>query len=79
MNELLNLEDITEESCRERISYNLSKHLKENYYTVTLLSKRSGVSSGAISSYINRESTPSLNNIIRLSRALNCTVSELID
>lgn len=71
-------EDISDEDCRESFSVNLANMMRVKGFRQDLLSERTGISTGAISKYMNRKATPSITVVKKFARALNCTPDELM-
>lgn len=71
-------DDIDERQLRIEFSKRLYKMLDRKGITQLELSKRTGISTMAISKYINRKATPSLHNANKIARALGCSVDDLI-
>lgn len=70
---------LTEEEWRFEFSWRLRELMFAQCLTQTELSTRSGVSQVAISTYLNRKSTPSSYSVERLALALWCSPKDLTD
>lgn len=71
--------DGTEESWKREFSSKLIKMMADKGYDQTYLSEISNISQQSISNYINKKAIPNCYTVFKLSQALGCTVSELID
>lgn len=68
-----------EEEWRRRFARELYRNLLMTGMSQLDLSYETGVSSGAISNYINATRTPSAYHVIRFAKALGCDARDLID
>ena len=75
----VNDEDINEDDVRSLFASNLAEIMRVKGFGQTLLAERTGLTSAAISKYLNRKSTPTLTAVIKIARALNCAPEELMD
>lgn len=73
------IEDVTEERCRASISYHLIELMAVKGFSQNTLSEYTGLSKGSINNYINGTATPSAIALVKIARALDCTVADLID
>lgn len=71
-------DDMTEAQFRLEFSKRLYKTLNRRNITQLELSQKTDISPMAISTYINRKATPSLYNVHKIARALNCSIDDLI-
>ena len=71
--------DGTEESWKREFASKLIKMMANKGCDQTYLSEISGVSQVSISNYLNKKAIPNCYTVFKLSKALGCTVSELID
>ena len=58
---------------------NLKSMLAGAGMTQNDLAIETGISKGAISSYINKQKTPTIKSIINIAYALDCSIDDLID
>ena len=80
-NKDLNLEaenDISEEEYRIRLSKNLRIKMHHTAVSQDVLARRSGISTVMINRYMNAKATPSMYNLERIARALQCSPTELL-
>lgn len=75
----VHLYDGTEESYKRGFSYRLADMMVDKGFDQTHLSEVSGVSQQSISNYIHKKSLPTIYVLDKLARALDCSVSDLID
>lgn len=75
----LNKDEITEQQCRDSFAYHLRNQMGIRGYTQRTLSENTGISVGAISSYINATKSPSMTNMRKIAFALDCSIAELLD
>ena len=68
-----------DESWQREFSRRLEKRIILKGITQQELSERTCISRQSINKYINGTASPTLTNIIKISRVLNCPLSELID
>lgn len=73
------LDEITDERCRESFVYRLTELMEMRGFNQQTLAEYSGLSKGAINNYLNKKATPSFTAARRIAYALGCTVNELID
>lgn len=71
-------DDVDEKEWRKIFSNNLTRKMRNFGMTQDELSYITGISQVTISKYINCKATPSTYNVRRISKALRCTVSELM-
>lgn len=71
--------DGTEESWKREFSSKLIKMMADKGCDQTYLSEISNISQQSISNYINKKAIPNCYTVFKISQALGCTVSELID
>lgn len=72
------MDDITEEWCRECIAYRLAEQMGVKGFSQQTLAEYSGLSKGTIYNYINGKATPSATALMKLARALDCSIGDLI-
>lgn len=70
---------MTREELRKDFGYNLKRKMKEYGISQTELSQVTGVCPSTLSRYIYGEMIPTLPNLINLSLALDCDITDLID
>ena len=75
----LNTRTITDEECRDAFAYNLSDIMKTRGFGQAALAEKTGLSKAMISKYINKQSTPTLTNLMKIAYALDCEPEELMD
>lgn len=73
----VNVEDVEESEWRLIFADRLRTRMRRSGIGQEELSNRSGISRVTLSNYMNGKATPSGYNLERLSRALNCSVSQL--
>lgn len=71
--------DLNEDQVRREFSIRLRNKMQERGVNSQKLSERCGISAVMISRYLTKKSTPTLHAIVKLSRALRCSVYELTD
>lgn len=71
-------EDISEEEYRIRLSRNLRIKMHHTAVSQDVLARRSGISTVMINRYMNAKATPSMYNLERIARALQCSPTELL-
>ena len=71
--------DGTEESWKREFSSKLIKMMADKGCDQTCLSEISNISQQSISNYLHKKAIPNCYTVFKLSQALGCTVSELID
>lgn len=71
--------DVTDENCREEFSANLAEMMNRRGVGQAILAERTGLSTAIISKYLRRKSTPSITNLKKIARALDCHLDELLD
>lgn len=62
----------------EKIGENLRRIMKEKNITQEELSYRTGIAQPSISRYLNGKTMPTVRPIHKITRAIECTVDELI-
>ena len=70
---------MTEKEWKHRIAITLRQKMLDANITQLELARKSHISQGAISNYLNERSVPDIRAIINLSIALKCKVSNLAD
>ena len=70
---------MTEKEWKHRIAITLRQKMIDSNITQLELARKSHLSQGAISNYLNARTIPDIRSIINLSIALKCKVSELAD
>ena len=76
---MTNPNDITDEDCREAFSINLAEMMQTKGFGQASLAECTGLSSAMISKYLNRKSTPTLTNLLKIARALDCHPDQLME
>ena len=71
--------DGTEESWKREFASKLTKLMSDKGCDQTYLSEISNISQQSISNYIHKKAIPNCYTVFRLSKALGCNVSDLID
>lgn len=71
--------EITDERCRESFSYRLMELMNMRGFTQQTLAEYTGISKGAINKYLNKNATPSMTALRKISYALQCSLDELLD
>ena len=71
--------DETEESWKREFASKLIKMMADKGCDQTYLSEISGVSQVSISNYLNKKAIPNCYTVFKLSKALGCNVSDLMD
>ena len=71
-------DDISEEEYRIRLSKNLRIKMHHTAVSQDVLARRSGISTVMINRYMNAKATPSMYNLERIARALQCSPTELL-
>ena len=71
--------DGTEQSWKREFSSKLSKMMADKGSDQTYLSEISNISQQSISNYLHTKAIPNCYTVFKLSQALGCTVSELIE
>ena len=71
--------DGTEESWKREFASKLMKIMADKGCDQTYLSEISGVSQVSISKYLNKKAIPNCYTVFKLSQALGCNISELMD
>lgn len=71
------IRDLSEEECREIFALRVKYRLFMRSLTQEDLSERTGISRLMINRYLTMKATPSWYNVIKIARALNCSVDEL--
>lgn len=72
-------DDITDADCRAAFAMNLSEFMRMRGIGQAALAERAGLSSAMISKYLNQKSTPTITNVRKIARALNCHPDELYE
>lgn len=73
-----NNDDITdEESWRNNFAERLVNKMRKKCYTQERLSDETGISRVTINKYVNAKSIPSVYNLEKIIKALNCSMHEL--
>lgn len=70
---------ITEKEWRDEFSRKLIRRMKSNGMTQADLAELTGLTQPQINNYVRGYSTPKGYTVLRLARALRCSVSELVD
>lgn len=71
-------DDITDDDCRKEFALKLAEHMRLRGVGQAELSKRTGLSSAAISKYLKKDATPTVTNLKKIAYALDCFPEELI-
>ena len=71
--------DGTEESWKREFSSKLIKMMADKGCDQTYLSEISDISQQSISNYIHKKAIPNCYTVFKLSKALGCNVSDLVD
>lgn len=71
------MQNVSEEDWRERFSKKLAKRMCERNMPQSFLAEKSGVSRHSIGNYLDGRSTPSFYNVMKIARALGCSINEL--
>ena len=71
-------DSISEEEYRIRLSKNLRIKMHHTAVSQDVLARRSGISTVMINRYMNAKATPSMYNLERIARALQCSPTELL-
>lgn len=74
-----NSDDLTDESCRSAFALNLSEIMMVRGISQSVLAERTGISQGMISNYLKEKSTPTMPNIKKIARVLQCSPYELME
>jgi transcriptional regulator with XRE-family HTH domain len=72
-------DDITDDGFRSIFATNLSEIMRIKGFGQAELAERTGLSSAMISKYLNQKATPSMTNLLKIARALNCHPDELYE
>ncbi len=72
-------DEITDAECKAIFANNLAEFMRMRGMGQTALAERTGLSSAMISKYLTQKSVPSLTNVKRIARALNCHPDELYE
>ena len=72
-------DDVTDEACREIFANNLIEIMKTNGFGQPDLAERTGLSTAMISKYMRKQATPSITNLEKIARALNCSRDDLME
>ena len=70
--------DNEEECWRYEFSQRLRTKMRQRAVRQEILSEETGISRPMISHYMNGKSLPSIYNVMKIARALHCTVEELM-
>lgn len=70
--------DISDDECRNAFSYNLVELMRTKGCGQQELSERTGLSTSVISKYANKATTPTITSLIRIAKALDCDVNDLL-
>lgn len=70
---------IEDKEVRYAFAKQLHSKMLMKGYTQKTLSNETGISQVTISNYTHCRATPSLTNMLKLSKALNCSIGELVD
>ncbi len=68
-----------EEEWRTKLSKNLRRKLYNTATNQDMLAMKTGISEHTISKYVRGKSTPTAYNLYKIARALNCSVTELME
>lgn len=71
--------EITDHDCRDAFASNLAEIMTMRGYGQSILAEKTGLSPAIISKYLNRKSTPTITNLRKIARALNCLPEELLE
>ena len=71
--------EITDERCRESFAYRATELMNARGFTQHTLAEYTGISKGAINKYLNKNATPSMTALRKISYALQCSLDELLD
>lgn len=77
--DISDIEEITDEECRNVFAANLAEMMRTRGFTQTELAIRTGLSSAIISKYLNGKAIPSIANLKKIARALDCHYDELLE
>lgn len=70
---------INDETCRESFSNHLQIWMARRGFNQQELADYTGLSKGAINSYLNKTKTPSITNLRKIAYALDCSIVDLLD
>ena len=74
----INNDDVTdEESWRNNFAERLANKMRKKCYTQERLSDETGISRVTINKYVNAKAIPSVYNLEKIIKALNCSMHEL--
>lgn len=71
--------DVSEEEWRNMFARNLNKKMRNVTMSQDRLAEEVGISQATISKYVNGLATPSSLNLIKITKALRCSVHELVN
>lgn len=71
--------DISDSECRNTFAYNLVDRMRTKGFGQASLAEKTGLSTATINKYINKLATPTITNLIRIAKALDCDVEDLIE
>lgn len=71
--------DISEEEWRDMFAHNLNKKMRNVTMSQDRLAEEVGISQVMISKYVNGLATPSSLNLIKIAKALQCSIHELVN
>lgn len=71
--------DISEEEWRKLFARNLNRKMRNVAMTQDRLSELTGISQVTISKYINGKTIPNSRNLIKMAKALKCSIHELVN
>ena len=77
--DVMTCDDINDDEFRKIFANNLTEIMQLRGIGQAVLAERTGLSSAMISKYIHEKSTPTMVNVKRIARALNCHPDELYD
>ena len=70
---------MTEHQLVKSFAFNLKSIMDELEVTPSILSSRTGINRSTISRYLNRETIPSVKNLINIAIVLDCELNDLVD
>lgn len=73
------MNDISEEEWRKMFARNLNRKMRNVSMTQDRLADKVGISQVTISKYTNGLATPNSRNLIKMARALKCSIHELVN
>lgn len=71
------INDYDEAYCKERFGYNLRNKMRHMGISQDELSYLTDISKVSLSKYMNGKASPTVYNLLRIAKALRCSVSEL--